>query len=815
MFRNFIISAFRNLVQNKVQSIIQIFSLTIGLTIFAMITLYLYDELTVDRSNEHFEQIYRLENRERTSGSRDAVSSAMGPIILQNIPDVLNMTRIRYETGIYISYSEEAGEPATPIAIDHFLIVDSSFQDIFPQEYLLGDPRSSLNDPLSIVLTESLAQKLFGSENPIGKTVIAWRPRIVTGVIKDPVNTHLRFESLITISSWYINKIKTGGIQNELQWLMGQTSPTYITLHKNADKDEVLQKIEDTWVQFGKDEFEWEDWDPGFSLCPLKEVHFTDIDPWKFYMSIVEKKVLMNFFLIGLVILLLGIINYINLTTARATLRNREISIKKIVGSSRFKLIVYFLIESVITTSLSFLMSVLCLLLFFPWFNNLLQTEINLYFLSNPLAWIFILFSILSIGILSGVYPAIRMSSRSPVVALTGNTKGSGRGLVTRRILMLMQFTVAVILMIGILFMHIQIRYMKKQDLGFDAEHIVWTGTGSWPVERKLLLLSRLDKYPEIEKACLSWQVPGNFTDNSNLVDDPGTIWHGLDLEAMSAGPYFFDVYDLQITHGAEILDQISKRGFTRDTSRTAPRYCYINETCRKALQLEDPVGYHLEGRWFIGGVFKDFHFQSLQFPIKPLSIWLIEPGEGWFLSMKINSPNIHNTLREIDEEFHDIPKTGENLSGINPPPVIYNFIDDFFNEQYSQVQRVHDASVYFSILAMILACMGLFGLSSFVAQRRTKEIGIRKVMGSSERQVFMLLAKDFALWVLLSVLIGCPIGWYFMDKWQQQFAYKASVGIWVYVVTALIAFGIAFLTVARQSLKAARANPADSLRDE
>jgi putative ABC transport system permease protein len=379
---------------------------------------------------------------------------------------------------------------------------------------------------------------------------------------------------------------------------------------------------------------------------------------------------------------------------------------------------------------------------------------------------------------------------------------------------MVVQFSSAVILMVGILTMHSQISYMKNEDLGFIMENVVWTHVGAIPVERRPLLLSRLERYPEIEKTCLSTLLPGIIEENEALVDWPGTKWHGLNLQRISGDAEFCEVYGLQFMHGSEILDQTSQRRISIDTSIRNYGKCIINETLRKSLELEDPIGFIEETNLYNIGVLKDFHIQSLQYPVKPLMFNISPPGYGWLLSMRINSPEIQKTLKEVEKEILEIQRS-DNTDKINPPNRTFNFIDETFNEQYSQEQRIYDASVYFFILAIIIASLGLFGLSTFMVQRRTKEIGIRKAMGSSEIQVFLLLAREFTQWVALSVVIGCPVGWYVMKQWQQQFAYRAEIGIWVYLVTASIAFSIAFLTVTWMSLKKARENPVESLRYE
>jgi len=811
MIRNYFITALRNISRNRIQSFIQIISLTIGLTIFSMVTLYLYDELTVDRLNENHEQVYRIEANKRGSKAMHPWPLAK---LLEEIPDIQDYTRINFTHDHYLTAIDESGKPGKQVLIREALGVDPGFQEIFPQDFLLGDPLTSLKDPYSIVLTRSISEKLFDSENPVGKTVYSGRntPMTVTGVIKDPLNTHLKFEMLESAITW---ESKNPG--RSYQFWISQPRPIYIKLIKNADSEGVESKIENAWMQLLK---EWKPWLNEYKifLCPLKDVYFSDTDPGMPYMKRSNRNVAMIFFLLGLAILLLGIINYVNLTMARASMRRKEIVLRKIVGSSRFKLILYFLTESLITTLLSFLIALTILQLLFQTFNRILQADINLYFLNHPAAWILGLIVLLFVGILSGIIPAMRMSSGNPVMAISGDSRRSFGGLFARRMLMTIQFTSAVILMISILVMHLQIRDMKEQDLGFNAENIVWTGRASGlSLENKRLLLSRLERYPEIEKACFSNQVPGNLTENFETIDNSEHPFDGLHMDYFQANPEFFEVYGLKLTHGNEMLDHLALDKSSGDNNfRDSITYGIVNETGLKSSNLEDYDDLPSEPGRFVIGVVQDFHLRSPQYGIYPLIIRLTATGEGHTMSVRINSSNRNKTLRKIDNEISEVRNMNKATREIiKVPPRNFNFLDETFNRQYEKADRIHDASVYLFIMAMIIACLGLFGLSTFMVQRRIKEIGIRKALGATDMQLFMLLSWDLIRWVLLSVIIGCPIGWLIMNKWQQQFAYKADTGVWIYLAAAIIAFGIAFLTSGWQAIKTARTNPVDSLRYE
>ncbi len=773
-----------------------------------MVALYVYDHLTVDRSIPYFKHVYRLESSETWEGS-DAVSFLLGPNIHEKIPEIQHMTRIRSQSSVAISYLDKEGNRTGQTEMNSAIMVDTGFLHIFPQEYLLGNPESSLVEPGSIVLIESLAKKLFGSENPIGKTVYIWSavPEKVTGVVKDPLNTHLNYEALRPISS-VIAQRKQQKRSIDAGSMIILSSPTYVTLLVNSDPREVELKIQEVWTEFldnmsSVDERIGRD----ISLVPLKEVLNTETDPYRNYMSTANRKELINLLILGLGILLLGIINYIHINTARSSLRSKEIALRIITGSTKGKLIIYFLTESVITTFLAFTVAATLVQLLFKQFNQLLQSDVDLYFLFSPIAWLISLLFVLLIGILSGLYPAIKMASGSPLDIFFGKPGRRGGILFTRRILMVIQFTSAVVLLLLIFSMQRQIKFMQNYKLGFGKEQIIWMGTGGFRVEDKLELKSRLERIPEIKVASFSSPIPGeNQSEDLTLYNEPGSIFHGLEMKFAVADPEFFKVYDLKLTQGEEILQE------------STVDYVVINETCRLALELDDPVGHTGQYGAMIAGVFEDYHFQSLKYPIKPMSIYVSSKPIGWYLSMIIDSLDIKKAMEEIQSAMNsmmDERRTIELIPGLSSQMAEYYFMDDTFNEQYREVELIQTASSYFSILAVIIACLGLFGLSTFMAQRRTKEIGIRKVLGASENLVFSLLAKDFLKWVSVSVLLGLPLGYMVIQQWQQQFVYQASFGIGIYIWTVLIVFLVSLGTVAWQSLKASRANPVDSIKTE
>lgn len=825
MLINYIKSAHRNVIRNKVQSLIQIVSLSLGIAVFSLVAFYLYDEFTVERSNPFFTEIYRVELPNNPWEPPDRVRIPMGPFIVDNIPEIRHMTRVRYQPKVPVVYMDKT-EQITETTMIGVIDVDHGFQEVFPQVYMAGDPLSSLSEPKTIVLTESAAKRLFGEKNPMGETVYLWRgpvgARKVTGIVKDPVNDHLHFEALLSLEEWInmrmqrIGFVDPGRIRSSL--------PTYVRIQSEAERTELADKIGKLWASYAETTWGTEpSANEDVYLRSLKEVQFADMDPYNGYTRKSDRRKLMNFLYLGLGTLLLGIINYINLATARASSRSREIVVRKIHGSSRGGMVFFFLTESMITTFFSFLVAATLVQLLFQNFNEMIQADMNLYFLRLPFFWAIELSFILLTGTIAGLYPAFRLSRLSPQDVFIGGQK-RGSGLIFRRILLVVQFSSAVILLLAIFTMQRQIDQMKIQDPKFPTEQLVYMQTGSLGHEKNKLLRERLERIPEIRHATFSYPFPGLLSsDESSIIDDPNSVFHGLNLYTMYADPEFFDVYGLNFTQGGEILQQSRIRDWYESESiDSALTFYIINETCRTALGLEDAVGYEVGTNKYIMGVVEDFHFQSFRYPIKPMAILLVPVGSGYLMSVKMDSPDPERTMEQILEAFGQLSKgqgSGNRLPGVEPvnwgPNDMFTYVAENYKRQYKTDERIRNASICLTMMAVLIACLGLFGLSTFLAQQRTREIGIRRVNGSSEKEIFWLLVLDFMKWVGLSLLIGLPAGWFIMRSWQQQFAYRAGTVWWFYVATILIVVFVSLATVGIQAYRTSRSNPANSLRTE
>jgi putative ABC transport system permease protein len=814
------------MLRNKVQSIIQIFSLAIGLTVFMLVMLYVYDEMTVNMTIREHEHVYRVEFTDVIDDFQ--VPAALGTLLPEYIPEIESLTRFNRvdqseEAYKDLIYMDENNQLHISEERKYLPLVDTGFFSVFPHVFLEGDPAHALRNSSGIVITESISRQLFGERSPLGKTIYNNHGMVFTvaGLVKDPVNTHLQYGA-IRLFDGYDSTDRLGTPYN-MFFHPGLFAPiTYVRLNSFAIKSEVERKMAETWKRMVREYHT----DKGYQyfggydiyLRPLADVYLAGDDISKTSSPYGNKSILHMFFLLGLTILLLGMVNYVNLTTARASLRTREIAIKKILGSSRSQLIIFFIVESMIITFFAIMVALSCLQIMFPKFNQLLQADIDLYFLSRPLPWIMVLLFLAVVGVLSGLYPALLMSKGSAILFPEKGVKVLGRGLNVRRFLMVLQYTVTIILILGILVTQNQLKYMKELDPGFETENIhfcfIRHNVYLQP-ESASLLRSRLLQYPDIEAVSFSQKKPGSVVHLEFM--DPNNPLYGSTYGLIRADENYLDLMGLNIVEGKD-FNQLSITELPPDSVKY--RYCIINERLVNEMGLTDPVGDQLKNIWsidpIITGVVEDFNFQSFRNEIIPLVIHYTK-HQFWYLNIKVRPGISGSTWKEIDGEIEAVARViyeGQKKRYIHRP-FEFTRMDDFYDSMYEKEKRLADSYIYLSILALLIACLGLFGLSSFMAERRTKEIGIRKAMGSTDKQIFMMLARDFTKWIGVSILIGCPIGFLIMKSWLQQFAYRSGISIWTFLLTALIVFTVAFLTVSRQSWKTARANPLDSLRYE
>lgn len=799
MIRYYFKLGLRNILRQKAYSFINIFGLAIGICLFLLISLYVHNEYSYDKFNKKANRIYRME-----IGGWCQIQPGIAHILEGQIPEVDKYFRYFNLADKLLTFN-----PANNIALSKSInlrntgVIDTTFFDFFDTKLLSGDPESVFSDPMSIVLTKETANKLFGDTDPLNK-VLSVDNRInvkVTGIIDNSENFHLDYEALIP--STLLAKIFG---EEALTTLSSSNFLTYLLFNGDQDKLVVRNKAYNFLRQYrvGNSTFFTENsTEEEIELRPLKDIYFFKDAKFENGVKHGNKPIVNSFIIIALFILLIAGINFINLTTARASLRAKEVGIKKVVGSTKGKLIAQFLIEAIMISVVSVTIALTLLQISIVEFNNLALSDLNLHIFYSAKGILGLIGMAVLIGTVSGLYPAFYLTHFNASSALKGEINRSKTAGTFRKFLIVFQFIIAAILITGALTVNKQISFMKNKDLGFKKENIVNImlkgdlNKSSEEIKEKLL------QNPNILGTSFSFGIPGN---TKNTMGFP---WkeESLQMTISSADPDFLDVMDIKLTAG---------RNFSWKQQTDRRNSCMINETAAALIGWDNPVGktvnrtniswdYMMNKSFTIIGVFEDYHLESLHVPVVPMAISWDDRTHN-YLSIRISSENISETMDYIETTWN---KFLPNF------PFEYSFLDQAFDQMYKSEERMQKIAVYFSILAIFIACLGLFGLSAFMTERRTKEIGIRKVLGSSITQIIIKLSKEFSILVLIANLIAIPIGYYLMDKWLQDYPYRIDVQWWVFFAALFIIMFIALVTVSFHSLKAAKGNPVDAIRHE
>ncbi len=821
MLRNFIISAIRNIIRARVQSIIQVLSLSLGITVVILVGMYAYTELNYDKFNEKYDRIYRLEY-----GDNVSLPSAIGHRIKQNIPEVENVVRLfidrTKEPLLYFRYypSNDSANART-VSTGNYIRCDSTIFDIFSFNFIQGDPHNALKEPYSCVITKSQARRMFGNTDPVGLTLERINSLMkgwytVTGIIDDIEHSHIDIDFLISLttydsSGYGVNKVPRGHPEylNSIVW--GRGMKTYMTLNEAADPVFVENRINEHFSYIFKDLSRNED-SKYFSMRPMKDIYFSDgLAGEAGYSKHGDLGQLRIMITIALFILILAIINYINLTTARASLRAKEIRVRKVTGSSIFLLISQFLVESVIVALISLLIALTMVQLLIPAFNQLASLEMNPELLLNGKTLIAYSLSIILLGIISGMYPALYLTGMNSVASLSEKRASEPGIIVFRRALLTFQFTLSIILIIGVFVISRQIQFMKTADLGFNKDKVITISHGSRFGSdhiKQQTFKQELLKSPDILGVAYSETELGNQAYERMVNIEFNGIIKNCNL--INIDPDFMDVLGISFLEGHTFSYGLPRINSWDSLAAGQTFPIIINSSLARAFELDSPVGslgkhINWERNLQVIGIIDDIHFFSLHQPIAPTAYWYIPP-HFHKASVKISSNNISSTLRYIRNVFGDI----------YPDFVIeYSFLDETFNRQYLEDEITGKIIIVFAVIALLIGGLGLFGLSFFMAARKTKEIGIRKSLGATDLMVFILLSKEFIKWVTLSVIIACPLGWIIMNKWLQDFAYRTNMSAWIFILAIIFAYAISFITVAWHAWKTARTNPIEALRYE
>ncbi|MCF8234392.1 MAG: ABC transporter permease [Bacteroidales bacterium] len=772
-------TALRSFLKNKGYVVINILGLAIGMAMFFLIALYVKDEITADKFHKNLENIYRIET-DRFANTPMRMKKLMG----EEIPEVEKVCRMSYgqSSGLF-----ELGEKSLPF--DDMLLADPNFFEIFSFELLRGDPATVLSNPYSLVISESESERIFGAEDPIGKTLLRDQKTTfqITGVMKDiPPNSSI-FAGLVgNLEVFPELNGHPGYLEDYNDW----SHITFLLLSDNHKIEAVSQKIskhlnDEVHAMMGRDDFTI-----NWLLRPMEEVYLKEGKRFDFLRH-GSLSYIYIYSAVGLFILFIAVVNFINLATATASRRSREIGLKKVIGAGRPALIRQFLTESVLISLLALLIAVFLFELLVPVFNRSILAELSSSALFNPGVMIVaVLFSIL-IGILAGLYPAFYLSRQQPASILKGEKTSGRKGIGLRRALIVFQFTISVILIVASLVIYRQMRFARNYDLGFNKDQVLYFYKKGGVSDKFEEFKAELKSIPEVQHVGASSHIPGyagmSWGRKVDTVDRR--------FAAITCNPEFLDVLELELVDG---------RNFYEGSEMDIHKSYIVNETLVKEFGLKQPVGTSLADGSIIG-VVKDFSFVSIRNRIGPLALAYV-PSWNNAITVRISPQNVPSTIDQIE-------KTWESFaSGF---PFDYGFVDQAYDRLYRTEERLARLFGYFSALAVFIAGMGLAGLALFSARQRTREIGVRKVFGANRLSVVGTMLREFAIWVALANVIAWPVAFLLMNDWLERFAYHIFPQLWMFLLAAVLAFLVAFVTVSWHAFRAASANPVDSLRYE
>jgi len=805
MLRNHLRIFMRHTGRHKLYAIINIMGLAIGMAACILILLFVQDEVSYDGMHDNADRIYRVLTIDKALGTNNQrvgiTMPALGPAISAPFSQVEDALRLTYGGQTLLRYQDRPSVYAKRLRT-----ADANFFDFFDFPLLSGDPATALVDPYSIVLTETLAQQLFGDENPLGEVIQdgSGSDITVTGILRDlPHNTHLEFDALGSMST-IISQAQANLPEGSTQPIWPESwqmiaMPTYARLVEGASEE----GLDELFTRFVRDNGVSENFD--ITLQPLLNVHLSSTD---IIFDPVENKGDMNnvyiFAAIAFLILLIAVVNYMNLATARSTDRAKEVGIRKVVGSARAQLVSQFLSESMLTTILALLLALIFAGLAVPWLNQLSGANLSIYQANNRVFVVFLLSLIITVGLLAGLYPALALANFKPITVLKGIFRSGKQGRNLRIGLVVFQFALTIALIGATAIVQKQLNFIQTKDLGYQREQVMVFDMLDQTMEESIeTYREALLQHSAFSSAAVSGNVPGRTFSRTRVrpegvSEEDIWIW-----SALSVSPETVPTLGMEIVQG---------RNFSRTMGTDSSGVVLVNEMAIRQLGWEDP----LQKRLYFGtrdsvgteivGVVKDFHFIGMHQNIEPVVIFPLDTNPGSVLTARIQPNQIKEALafaeRKWQEVYADYPFT-------------YTFLDDEFNSLYQRDLNTGRIVNLFSGLAIFIACLGLFGLTSHATTQRTKEIGIRKVMGASSGVIVRLLVLDFVRWVVLANLFAWPLAWYVSTRWLEGIAYRVDVDFMLLLFASAIGLLVSILTVLGQSWRAAVLNPARALRYE
>ncbi|BAU54497.1 ABC transporter permease [Mucilaginibacter gotjawali] len=791
MIKNYFKTAWRNILNNKFYSAINITGLTLGLTVGLLILLWVNDELSFDRFNTRAEHLYQMDAQIGTGSSKQLWAGVQGPVAtyaLKEVPGVKNAVRIIYNFNYSVfRYKERllsTGENGN-------WYVDPSFFKVFDFKLLKGNINAPFPNDKSIIITESTAKRFFGDADPMGKALLGDNKDnyIVAGLMADPPeNSSIKFDMLFSIDVRKKQYSRTDYWKSmDEDWGNYYTS-TFLLLQPGTSTQAVADKLTKIHVrhQPGPDAAKVK-----YQMQPFTQIHLYNPDGSASGMQTVR-----IFLIVAVFILLIACINYVNLSTARAMLRSKEVSIRKIIGAEKKQLFAQFVIETVLFFSMALVLAFAAIEILMPLYNTVSgkQMQFNLF---DAGVWKVIGLTVLATLTASSIYPALLLSSFKPISALKGKISLGVGNVAFRKILVVTQFIFSIGLIIGTIIINSQLKYIREKELGYDKSYVFSFGMRDMQKNYEGVrteLLNRPGVYGVTSSSDNIVNIGNNTGDTDWDGKDPNSLFL---IHPMYIDKYYLDVFKVKMAAG---------KGFAG--YKTDSAHFILNETAVRATGITNPVGKRFKLHDINGtiiGVVRDFHFASLKQKIEP-AIFAYQPGNNWRIS-------IRTTGKDASKAIAAAAKIWKQY---NPAfPFEYKFLDDDYNNLYKTDQRSGTLFSAFAAIAILISCLGLFGLATYTAQVKIKEIGIRKVLGASVSNITAMLSKDFLILVVISLIIATPVAWFAMYKWLQDYAYRITIQWWVFAIAGVTAITIAFITMSFQAIKAALANPVKSLRSE
>jgi len=816
--------AWRNMLHNRTSSLINISGLSIGIACALLIAIFIKNELSYDRFHRDANRIFQVTLNGNMDGQEFWAGNTPPPVgaaLTSNMPEVESFTRFYKPNDIVVRY-EQNNATEKFFTEKNILAVDSNFLQLFDFGVAQGDAATALMKPGSVVITQEMAKKYFGSENPIGKTLVMRedkKPFAVTAVInKVPSQSSIQFDFLVPVADFPVVK------RFSWSWVWMQMV-CYVKLRKNVPTDKAsihqletkfpaMVKVQaaNAFKRIGKpfDEFlkNGGKWD--LHLMPLTDVHLRSATigmPWLSHISNI--KYIYIFGSIALFIVLLACVNFMNLSTARASKRAKEVGIRKVTGSTRSQLIRQFLLEAFLYSFVSSLIAVALVALLLKGFSMIIDEPISFKTAFSPIIWLSLLVLTIIVGLLAGSYPALYLTSFKPVLILKGKNlfSGSRKDMLIRNGLVVFQFTISTVMIVGTLIVLKQLRFFRNTDMGFNKENVLIITSTNRLGESEESFRDVITQIQGIVSASTTTSIPsgGAFGDSYKAQPDENVAdVKDIGLNSFMVDESFIPTLGIKVVQG---------RNFSKAFSDSAS--IILNQEAVRQIGWKDPIGKWVEYpggnnvRFKVIGVVKNFNIESLQSAIMPFALFNLSSKTydfGHNVIAKVRSQDLPKVINQVESKWK---------SFASAEPFDYNFLDAAFDSQYRSEQRLGSIFSIFAVLSIFIACLGLFGLSAFMAERRTKEIGVRKVLGASVSNVVVLLSKDFLRLTLIAIVIAFPVAWYFMSKWLEDFAYRINITWTIFLIAGCGTLIITLVTISFQAIGAAVANPVKSLRTE